>query len=389
MPMFNGRNWTLADFQPFKYFENWTPFFGDVLTELDARAAGIGDAVASAQASASAAATDRATVAADTATVAADKTATHNDRVGADAAAAAAQVAAASVLPGQPGGICELDGDGKVPTSRLPAAILGALNYQGTWNAATNTPAIPAAASGNKGRYYVVSVAGTTVINGEADWQVGDWIVSSGASWGKVDNTDRVRSVAGRVGDVALTVADLPDLAEFIRDTVAAFMVGGNGVAITHNDAANTLTVDVTGHGLVAGRYWRLLSNGAPYTGAGDYTALFELEMFSASDGSGSDLTTGKTATASSVYSGFPAGRAIDDNASTEWSTAEGAASNAWLSVDFGAAVTVRSLSITPQPGRISGTVFVQYSSDAAAWATLATIAPVNGAGKQVFTYLQ
>ncbi|MBP2233497.1 hypothetical protein J2847_006838 [Azospirillum agricola] len=49
----------------------------------------------------------------------------------------------------------------------------------------------------------------------------------------------------------------------------------------------------------------------------------------------------------------------------------------------------MRALSLTPQPSRISGTVFVQYSSDAAGWATLATIAPVNVTGKQVFTYLQ
>ncbi|MBP2233144.1 hypothetical protein J2847_006479 [Azospirillum agricola] len=348
--------------------------------------AGIAESVA---ASDSAAAASALAAAGSAGNAAADAAAAHADRVLSETARTAAQAAAASVLPGQPGGVCELDGDGKVPTARLPAAILGALNYQGGWNAATNSPAIPTAAAGNKGRYYVVSVAGTTAINGESDWQVGDWIVSSGSSWGKVDNTDRVRSVAGRAGDVTLTVADLPDLAEFIRDTVAAFVVPGNGVSIVHNDAANTLTFDVTSHGLVAARYWRLFSSGAPYTGAGDYTALYELEMFGAADATGTDLTTGKTATASSAYPGFPAGRAIDDNPSTEWSTADGQASNAWIYVDFGTAVTVRALSLTPQPSRISGTVFVQYSFDALAWATLATIAPVNVTGKQVFTYLQ
>ena len=98
---------------------------------------------------------------------------------------------------------------GKVPTSQLPDAILGALSYQGTWNATTNSPAISAASSGNKGHYYVVATAGTTSIDGEADWAVGDWIVSSGVVWSKVDNSDKVSSVAGRTGSVVLVKGDV------------------------------------------------------------------------------------------------------------------------------------------------------------------------------------
>jgi hypothetical protein len=30
------------------------------------------------------------------------------------------------------------------------------MNYKGTWNAAANTPAIPAASNGNKGWFYIV-----------------------------------------------------------------------------------------------------------------------------------------------------------------------------------------------------------------------------------------
>ncbi|MGF7177001.1 hypothetical protein [Azospirillum doebereinerae] len=89
MPMFAGRNWTLADFQPFKYFENWTPFWGDVLTELDSRAEGIGEATAAAISAAEATLADRQTVAQDKAAVATDKTAMHTDRLAADADAAA------------------------------------------------------------------------------------------------------------------------------------------------------------------------------------------------------------------------------------------------------------------------------------------------------------
>jgi len=46
---FNGRDWTLADFLPFKYLENWEPFFGDLLVELGLRKQAIDEAVTQAQ----------------------------------------------------------------------------------------------------------------------------------------------------------------------------------------------------------------------------------------------------------------------------------------------------------------------------------------------------
>ena len=63
---------------------------------------------------------------------------------------------------------------------------LGAVNYVGTWNASTNTPTITGG-SGEKGDYYVVSVAGSTSIDGQTLWGVGDWIIFNGTAWQKVD----------------------------------------------------------------------------------------------------------------------------------------------------------------------------------------------------------
>ena len=63
---------------------------------------------------------------------------------------------------------------------------IGALNYKGTWNANTNTPAL-ASGVGFKGDYYVVSVAGTTSIDGQNLWGVGDWIAFNGTAWQRVD----------------------------------------------------------------------------------------------------------------------------------------------------------------------------------------------------------
>jgi len=103
---------------------------------------------------------------------------------------------AAELNAGVANGVATLDGTGKVPVSELPAAVLGALSYQGTWNASTNTPTLTSSV-GTKGYYYVVSVAGSTDLNGITDWQVGDWAVYNGTAWQKVDNTDAGGDVVG------------------------------------------------------------------------------------------------------------------------------------------------------------------------------------------------
>ena len=93
----------------------------------------------------------------------------------------------------------------------LPVAVVGGLNYQGTWNSSTNSPAL-ADGVGTKGFYYKVSVAGTTSIDGIAEWNVGDLIVFNGTIWDKIDNTeeDATTALKGRVklaGDLAGTAA--------------------------------------------------------------------------------------------------------------------------------------------------------------------------------------
>jgi hypothetical protein len=73
---------------------------------------------------------------------------------------------------------------------------IGALNYRGTWNASTNTPAL-ASGVGTKGDYYVVSVAGTTALDGISTWYVGDWATFNGTAWQRVE---------GGVDDPALSL---------------------------------------------------------------------------------------------------------------------------------------------------------------------------------------
>jgi hypothetical protein len=113
---------------------------------------------------------------------------------------------AAYLDAGVANGVATLDAGGKVPVSQIPQ--MGDLNYQGTWDAATNTPTLTSSA-GTKGFYYVVSVAGSTNLNGITDWKVGDWAVYNGSVWQKIDNTDLVTSVNGYTGTVVLNYTDV------------------------------------------------------------------------------------------------------------------------------------------------------------------------------------
>ena len=70
----------------------------------------------------------------------------------------------------------------------IPAGLV----FQGTWNAATNTPTLTSG-SGTTGNFYIVSVAGTTNLDGITDWKVGDWAVfieqGQNDQWEKIDNS--------------------------------------------------------------------------------------------------------------------------------------------------------------------------------------------------------
>jgi hypothetical protein len=63
---------------------------------------------------------------------------------------------------------------------------IGALNFKGTWNASTNTPTL-ASGVGTKGDYFVVSVAGSTTLDGLSNWGVGDWATYNGSVWQRVE----------------------------------------------------------------------------------------------------------------------------------------------------------------------------------------------------------
>lgn len=111
---------------------------------------------------------------------------------------------------GNSNGLASLDNNGKLPLSQLNDAVLGNVAYQGTWNASTgkdsNSVAIPTPSTANKGNYWITSVGGTY---SGTTYEVGDWIISHGDRYDKVDNTDAVSSVNGKTGVVVISKSDL------------------------------------------------------------------------------------------------------------------------------------------------------------------------------------
>ena len=88
-------------------------------------------------------------------------------------------------------------------------ALHGGLFYRGTWNASTNSPTL-ASSTGSLNDYYVVSVAGSTNLNGITDWKAGDWVIFNGSAWQKIDqswaqagdNSD-ITSLSGLTGAIS------------------------------------------------------------------------------------------------------------------------------------------------------------------------------------------
>ena len=257
-------------------------------------------------------------------------------------------------------GAATLDSGGTVPMSQIPASLIGAVNYQGTWNASTNTPTL-ASGVGTKGYYYVVSVAGSTNLDGITDWILGDWAIYSGTAWQKIDNTDAVTSVNGYTGTVVLTQSD-------ITGTVAVANGGTgqtsytNGQILIGNTTGNTLTKTT----LTAGTGITVTNSTGSITiensTLGTVTSVSALTLGT----TGTDLssTVANSTTTPVITLQVPTASATNRGAlsSTDWTTFNNKGSGSVTSVS----ATVPSvLSISGSPITTSGTLAITYSGTA------------------------
>jgi hypothetical protein len=81
--------------------------------------------------------------------------------------------------------------------------VFTGLDFQGSWNASTNSPTL-ASSVGTNGEFYIVSIAGGTNLNGITNWGIGDWAIFNGTAWQRVeggaDGNFNDVTVAGTLG---------------------------------------------------------------------------------------------------------------------------------------------------------------------------------------------
>lgn len=146
---------------------------------------------------------------------------------------------------GKASGVASLDANGKIVLSQIPDVVYGNVLYGGNfiYSAESQSHAVyPSSslkarlgvtdtiidlsenATGTQGGsaptygyeelegvYFICQIQGTDVTSfafaGE-EFEIGDWVISTGESWQKVDNTDAVKSVNGQTGVVNITKVD-------------------------------------------------------------------------------------------------------------------------------------------------------------------------------------
>jgi hypothetical protein len=141
------------------------------------------------------------------------------------------------------------------------SGLFGGVTYQGIWNASINSPSLNSFI-GTKGYYYIVSVDGSTNLNGITDWKVGDWVVFNGSSWDKVDNTDAVSSVNGFTGAVSLTTSSISEGTNLYysdsRSRLALSFMAGSG---NYNSISGVITIPTNTSQLTNGASFITLSS--------------------------------------------------------------------------------------------------------------------------------
>jgi hypothetical protein len=131
-------------------------------------------------------------------------------------------------------GVPKLDVNGKILVSQLPNSVM---EYQGTWNAATNTPTL-VNGTGNQGDVYLCNVAGTVNFGaGPIAFVVGDQVIYSGTIWQRASgSTGTVTSVAVTESGDSLNITGSP------ITTSGTINIGFNGTNLQYINGAGDLT---------------------------------------------------------------------------------------------------------------------------------------------------
>lgn len=163
----------------------------------------------------------------------------------------------------QSSGIATLDGTGKLTAAQIPASLVGALKYMGSWSAAGGVyPDTP-----SQGNFWVISVGGTMTYGGVPTTFVsGDWCVWNGASWDKIDNQNVAAYLATWAGSSSLITVGTVTSGTWHAGAIESSYGGAKGVT------GILKTVDNTGAVSAASAGTDYLSPSVSATISGAYT---------------------------------------------------------------------------------------------------------------------
>ena len=257
-------------------------------------------------------------------------------------------------LLAQPSGVATLDEFGKVLQTQLPDYILGQVLFGGTidgngvatlttlfknrYNLSVATLDVDNLTAANyEGSYFIATANGVSGIAKTLDIVVGDWVISNGSEWTKIDNTDAVRTVLGLKGDI-----QAPDLRNAMlgksgnQGTNLAlgdiWMGNGDGTVVTHRTSvfARSILASIAENTMFS-KLWadratndgngkNIASTYMPFTGGtftGDVThnanmILANSKVIAGKDTSGSNISLLSLNTSNQVVIGYGAHNKYD-----------------------------------------------------------------------------
>ena len=168
-------------------------------------------------------------------------------------------------------GVATLDSNAKIKTSQLPDYLLGQLLYGGTVTTGvvatltdnakkrlgTNSVTITltndtSAITGYKANEGIFYIAQANFTFAGISYLIGDWVISNGAGWTKVDNTDSVTSVNGKIGTVVLSAVDVGALSSNTTYVSSVAQGSENGTIAVSVKGGTATNVKVKGLGTAA-----------------------------------------------------------------------------------------------------------------------------------------
>lgn len=188
----------------------------------------------------------------------------------------------ATLGKGKAGGVASLDSNSKIITSQLPDYLLGQVMYGGNAStvattttispsdslktkknitatsisivdSATSTAANTYGWQNMEGVYFICQTSGTFA---GISFETGDWIISTGTKWEKIDNTDAVKSVNGQTGAVNITRVDEAGTADKLKTARTIALTGDATGSTTFDGSANKdINVTLSNTGVAAGTY--------------------------------------------------------------------------------------------------------------------------------------